>query len=181
MSIIARLEDAQSLYECGHKEGALIMLLVCIAATARKRYPRPKYGDREAFTKFVAEEWPKITGSISNVSIENMNIGFRGTLSTMPEFLYKALRNQLVHEASMPESILFVKDPKLLMQGGSRVVFNEVFLQGLANIIHPRKQPEHSRDEILRRVPRWRWPSDTSGTDPRRSRFSKGDPVRALR
>lgn len=38
MSLFARLDDAQVLYEQGRLHGALLSLLVAIAATSRKRY-----------------------------------------------------------------------------------------------------------------------------------------------
>src|ERR1035441_6386998 len=61
----ARIEDAGVLSDNGRFEGALLMLLVAVAATSRKRYPdgtpsrkdaSKKMGDGEAFTTFLRDE-----------------------------------------------------------------------------------------------------------------------------
>jgi len=59
-----RIEDARVLANAGRDEGALLMLLVAVAATARKRFPlgtpsrrdSGTMGEREAFETFLTEE-----------------------------------------------------------------------------------------------------------------------------
>ena len=57
MSIPDRLADAELLLRHDRHEGALIMVLVAIAATARKRYPNKKF-DGDAFCTFLVDEFP---------------------------------------------------------------------------------------------------------------------------
>ena len=42
MGIAETIAEARTLYKSGHKEGTLRLLLIAIAATARKRYPRKR-------------------------------------------------------------------------------------------------------------------------------------------
>ncbi len=103
--VYARIEDAGVLADCGRFEGALLMLLVAVAATARKRYPRGtpsvkepkrKMGDREAFTLFLRDEMWRLVREHSDV------VEFRGEKRSIEEFLYDFLRCELVHEATVP-------------------------------------------------------------------------------
>lgn len=137
MSIIGRLDDARVLYEAGRLEGALLSLLVAVAATSRKRYPREPGGknDREAFTAFLTDEFGNLTGSIANVPVPNVNVEFRGEMTAMPDLPYKYVRCELAHEGTMPDDVVFVRDDYLLLKGGDRLVLNEAFLQGLANVV----------------------------------------------
>lgn len=135
MSAEARLDDAQALYECGKHEGALLMLLVAIAATARKRYPRNKFGDKDAFTRYIQDEQANITGSVSNARIQNLFIGYKDETMRFPDLLYMILRNQLIHEATMPDDIRFIRGGNVLMRVGDTIEFNDVLLQGLANAV----------------------------------------------
>ncbi|MCH7592469.1 MAG: hypothetical protein IH989_06805 [Planctomycetes bacterium] len=151
MSISARLEDAQVLYEQRRLEGALLVLLVAIAATSRKRYSRDTHSDKKAFTVFVQDEIATITGTVSNVKITGtFGLGYRGCPITFPDLLYGILWNQLVHEASMPGDIRFIHGGKVLVRVGNTIEFNEVFLQGLANcvLLAPESQPEHIPETV---------------------------------
>ncbi len=107
IGIQARIEDAGVLADNGRLEGALLLLLVAVAATSRKRYPakprknKPKPSkpgqpltDREAFTKFLKDEperWHLTKGQDTFVS-------FRGSAHPIEEFLYEYLPCNLVHE-----------------------------------------------------------------------------------
>lgn len=86
MSIKARLDDAVVLYENGRKEGALLLILVAVAATSRKRYPEitpsrlytnQTMKDKEAFTLFLKDEMPKILG-LAGIG-GDMMFWYRGT------------------------------------------------------------------------------------------------------
>ncbi len=57
MSIKARIEDAEVLWQHGRKEGAWVLALIAAAATSRKRYPKP-IKDNEAFKSFIREVLP---------------------------------------------------------------------------------------------------------------------------
>ncbi|MDH4240222.1 MAG: YhcH/YjgK/YiaL family protein [Phycisphaerae bacterium] len=99
--IRARLQDAEILYRNGRKEGALLSVLVAVAATSKKRYPKVK-SDKEAFIKFAGEEMFKITGGIRKYRLK-----FRNEIITLEDLLYKFVRCELAHEGNIPEDIVF--------------------------------------------------------------------------
>jgi len=106
MSIKSRIEDADSLFQLGRKEGALLLVLIAVAATSRKRYPnRKKISDNKAFKKFVSEEMSRYApGWKENTKVQ---IEFQGKPLWMPEVLYEYVRNELTHKAELPEFISF--------------------------------------------------------------------------
>ena len=55
MSIKNRIRAAQILYVNGQREGALLLVLIAVAATSRKRYPKERTKDREALTSFLGK------------------------------------------------------------------------------------------------------------------------------
>ena len=59
MSIKARIEDAEILWQHGRKEGAWVLALVAAASTSRKRYPRPMK-DSQAFKSFIRDVLPTL-------------------------------------------------------------------------------------------------------------------------
>jgi hypothetical protein len=137
LSIAARLDDAQVLYEAGRCDGALPSLLVAVAATSRKRYPRSAgMGDHEAFTRFIADEMGNVTDSIGNIRFENLHVEHRRPdPMNLADVLYTYVRCELAHEATMPSDVVFVRDPYLMLKAGPHLLLNEVFLQGLANVV----------------------------------------------
>lgn len=103
MSIKNRIEDAQLLWKAGRKEGAFVLALIAVAATSRKRYPKP-IKDHKAFKQFILDEMGNVTGGPS----KNVAFPFKGNDKTpLEDILYHHLRCQLVHEGTMPESIVF--------------------------------------------------------------------------
>lgn len=92
-------------------------------------------GDKDSFTKFLADETGELTGSVSNVRLINLNIEFRGNIIPFADIMYKFVRCELAHEGEMPGDIVFVRDPTLLIKGGDTLILNEVFLQGFANVV----------------------------------------------
>jgi len=121
MSIKNRLLDAKALINQGRHEGALLSLLVAVAATSRKRYPHrpqrkskgtkkakktkvgpPVMGDREAFTAFVRESMKIIA------NCENYFVTFRSASVRLEDVLYEHLRCELAHAAKLPNDVAFV-------------------------------------------------------------------------
>src|SRR5689334_9376605 len=108
IGVYARIEDAGVLADAGRFEGALLMLLVAIAATSRKRYPvgtkslkKPseKMGDGEAFKTFLRDEIWRLVREHDDA------IKFRGQEIPIEDFLYKFLRCELVHEGRLPTDL----------------------------------------------------------------------------
>lgn len=135
--VYARIEDAGVLADAGRVEGALLMLLVAVAATARKRYP--SMGDRKAFTLFLRDEMWRLVKEHSDVVL------FRGRKRPVEEFLYEFLRCELVHNAMVPADLQPLRDEDLLtfdLPDGSRVGFSKLLLARLSDVIW--KAPENS-------------------------------------
>lgn len=93
MSIEDRLEDAMLLWKEGRREGALLNVLVAVAATSRMTHPEVK-GDRAKFEKFLktTHEW--------TISVEH-----RGQQVDIDHLFYKWLRCELLHKAEIPIDI----------------------------------------------------------------------------
>ena len=101
MSVRARIEDAKSLWEAGHQEGAVIMVLIAVAATVRKRYPRPM-PDSQAYKAFIRKELPKITnGPTRNVAFYFRHNHHR----SIEDIIYTFIRCELLHEGALPKDI----------------------------------------------------------------------------
>ena len=118
MSIAILLEDAGGLWKSDRKIGAFVLVLVTVSATSRKRYPKgtpswinpgEEMGDGEAFRRFVLDEMDKITGG-PKYGVEFPFLGKDKV--PLEDILYTHLRFQLVHEASMPDSIYLTPTKK---------------------------------------------------------------------
>lgn len=92
MSIEDRLNDADLLRAHGREEGALLNILVAVAALARQSHPA--LGDRAGFEALLRQ--------YHNWTIE---VEFRGTPVDTDHLLYTWLRCHLVHEATLPPDI----------------------------------------------------------------------------
>lgn len=90
MSIEDRLTDADLLWKHGRREGALLSVLVAIAATARKAFPEIT-GDRASFEAFM-----KTTHGWT-IGVEH-----RGQVVDLDHLFYKWLRCELVHTGTLP-------------------------------------------------------------------------------
>ena len=143
MSVKTRLDDAKVLYENGRREGALLSVLVAIAATARKRYPRP-LGDRQSFTQFVGEEMQTITkGATGGCSIKEFNINYLGKIMPLEDLLYEVVRCNLAHEGELPDSIVFEPGAGLKVNvEPHKITFSDGLLNGLCFAVT--QAPENS-------------------------------------
>ncbi|MGD0862763.1 MAG: hypothetical protein ABSA21_08360 [Candidatus Limnocylindrales bacterium] len=92
MSAEDRLADAELLWAADRREGALLSVLVAVAATARRNHPG--LNNRDAF---VAQLKSRHTWTIS--------VEFRGQQWSLDELFYQWLRCELVHEAGLPFDI----------------------------------------------------------------------------
>jgi hypothetical protein len=99
-----RIKDSVALWQIGRFEGCLIMILVSVAATAKKRYPRTGFSDSESFKKYILDEMGKITGGPTSGVKFYYNTSYNIPLE---KFLYNILRCELLHEGTMPVELKF--------------------------------------------------------------------------
>jgi hypothetical protein len=134
MSIKQQVEDAAFLAENERYLGALTNLMLAVAASSRKTFPKgktksledptKKMGDREAFTLFVGGRIRKILfGDFGGPDIGNsgISVNFKGKQHDVAYILYKYYRCELVHEGELPEDIEFSapsKDQNLSVNNG---------------------------------------------------------------
>ncbi len=134
MSVRSRLEDAKHLYEVGRFDGALLSVLVAVAATSRKRRPMPEQ-DRVAFESFLREEMLVVTGG----AVESYHVRFRGKMVRMEELLYRFVRNQLAHEGKLPTDVRFErsKDVGSLLTNVTEdsITLSESWMDGLSKCV----------------------------------------------
>ena len=139
MGVVDRLEDARVLYASGRRMGSLLSVLIAVAATSRKRYPRNEARDSEAFTRFLRDE-------ASNMPLSpNLELQFRGSLISFPDLLYEFVRCELTHEAELPEDVVFEPKPyvEIKVEPG-RITFTDALIDRLASVVE--QAPENALD-----------------------------------
>ena len=104
MSIKARIEDAEILWQHGRKEGAWVLALVAAAATSRKRYPRPIY-DNVAFKSFIRDVLPTLMFGKPLQGTPNPRIVFDQT--PVEDIIYEHIRCYLLHEGEVAQQVAF--------------------------------------------------------------------------
>lgn len=119
MSIRQQVEDATFLAQNGRHLGALTNLMVAIAASARKCFPRgtkslekpaESMGDREAFILFLGGRIRKLLfGNYGSQEYgdSGISVGFKGRQYDIAYVLYKFYRCELVHEGELPKDVEF--------------------------------------------------------------------------
>ena len=140
MPILDRVTDAEVLWREGRREGALLIALAAVAATARRRYT--KGSDRDAFERFLHD-----------ASSVRLSLEFRGEVHTVEHILYKWLRCELVHEGGLPPDVAVVPDPPDLRPGGRwaraggapdyRVLFSEAWFYFLLHAVQNAPELSH--------------------------------------
>jgi hypothetical protein len=140
MSVRDKIVDAQLLYANGRKEGALLSVLVAVAATSRKRYPLGTKKDGDAFTSFLGEELTKV------LRIGTYNVKFRSEMITLQDLLYKFVRCNLTHEAILPNDIIFEKgDTMKVSVDDNKITFSDRLIEILAQTVC---NAEENKDEF---------------------------------
>jgi hypothetical protein len=105
MSVRARIEDAETLWRSGRKEGAWALALIAAAATSRKRYPRPT-PDNQAFKAFIRDVMPTlVSGRSVDQSTPNPRIVFAET--PLEDIIYQHLRCNLLHDGDLSPDVAF--------------------------------------------------------------------------
>lgn len=115
MSIKDHLKDAKLLAENEHCDGALLSVIVAIAATSRRRYPSDVVQrDRDAFTKFLADEMIVVfAGSTTNFIVRTPGADpdlWPGRMMPLQEALYEYVRCNLADKSILPAKVEFVDD-----------------------------------------------------------------------
>ena len=143
MSVKDRIIDAQLLYANGRKEGALLSILVAVAATARKRYPVGSKADGDAFTSFLAEELPKV------IRVKHFNVKFRNEMILLQVLLYKFIRCNLAHEAELPEDIKFEESDGLSVSvDDDCITFSDRLIDVLATVVSNAEENSNEFGEV---------------------------------
>lgn len=149
MSIKIQVEDAIFLMKNERYLGALTNLMLAVAASSRKTYPKKitksfKYPkdimrDNEAFKVFVSSSMRKMLfGDYSDAKSENtgISVNFREQQFDLSEILYKFYRCELVHEGELPSDVSFAP-PENDHSGLSLSISNDSFVldYNLLNIL----------------------------------------------
>jgi len=119
MSIKEQVDDALFLSQNGRYVGALTILMLAIAASSRRTFPKgtksreepnKELSDRERFTLFLGGKIRKILfGDYGGPDTGNsgISVGFKGKQYDVAYILYKFYRCELVHSGELPEDIEF--------------------------------------------------------------------------
>ena len=139
MSVADTIEEARICSAAGRKEGALRCLLIAVAASAKKRYPHPRYGDRKGFEAFLRDEM--FAGNFFGPRLcVGVSIVWNGKATPLETILYE-LRCSLVHEASMHKFVKYdpSQDPTtfvLRIDNKGILVFQDSLLDNLEKYVH---------------------------------------------
>lgn len=142
VSIRSRLDDAFLLYQQGRRDGALLSVLVGVAATSRRRYPRPQHKDSKAFAQFVADETPVITGGgVKNFAVRvpgGETAEFPDGSMPLGVCFYRFVRCNLAHEATLPSNVEFVATGSTAIRleiTDDRIRLSDSFMDGLSKAV----------------------------------------------
>ena len=134
--LVGKIASCMSDFRSGRHEAGIATLMAAIDATAAKRYPTMKVGDR--FQKFLAEEVGKVLGGIY-LSLQNDLTDKRGKpVGDHFGAIYHLCRCFVLHEESYSEKIEF----EIMGQKGVRIecregklIFNEGFLEAMFHAV----------------------------------------------
>jgi hypothetical protein len=147
MSVRTKIEDAEFLKKNGRKEGALLFILIALAATSRKRYPRIVKNDRDAFTTFLGEELTK------RIRVGKFWVKFRNKMILLQDLFYEFVRCKLAHEAQIPEDIKFTKGDMLHVQVDEKEIsLSEKFIDILFDIVIKAEENKEEFKDILEKI-----------------------------
>lgn len=134
MTIREQIEDASFLAHNGRYIGALTTLMLAVAASARRTFPKgtlsyenpeKTMSDRESFTLFLGGRIRKILfgdhgGPDKGAS--GISVHFRGAQHDLAYILYKYYRCELIHDGELPEDVEFntEKQPEIDLNTSNR-------------------------------------------------------------
>ena len=139
IGIVSRLDEAKLLYLNGFKEGALISLLVAVAATARDRYPRDRYSDNKSFKGFLKDGM--CNGDFWGPNIYLLaKMDFQGKVQPLENILYDIIRCDLLHESKLSDLVRYEKKPSdnfvLRIGEEGNFIFQDSLLECLFRVVH---------------------------------------------
>jgi hypothetical protein len=117
MSIQSQVNDAKILMNNGSYEGALSNILMAVAASSRRLYPKgtksrkkPKddMADNEAFKLFLGPRLAKIFCDYT--ADKGMSVNFKGKLWNIEDILYHKYRCELIHTGQLSDDVDFIPD-----------------------------------------------------------------------
>jgi len=152
------LEDAQVLLGNGRFEGALLLVLVAIAGTSKRRSP-PPCSDAKAFTDFLHDEWFAIA------PCAGMRAVVDGKEVPMESILYKVLRCTVLHEGEMPEELVF-KDSQtwFIRREHGRFILSRNWITGLMRSVVLAKENQSLFKDVASQWKAPWWPPGSSMT-----------------
>lgn len=142
MSVADRVRRARLLWTSGDREGALDQLLLGIAATSRKRYPKSQgYKDNVAFITFVEDEIRSGLFFGPHITAVDFCMPWRCKNLSLPEILYE-IRCSTVHEGVLPSDVHYAAggDPHRLIlrvdEATGAFIFQDSLLRCLERCVH---------------------------------------------
>ena len=154
MSVGSQVVDAMKKLAEHRFEDAVVTASVALSATARLEYPAD--GDKAACRKFLEHNLPIISkiGWVAFGVSQPINFLYRRldskapgiSVRTMPEMLYDIVRCKAVHEAVLPENLLFTELPMIQTGLNGELVLPIDVIYGLllAIVGSPSNADEHA-------------------------------------
>lgn len=144
--ISARVDEAITKLRMDDTENSMVQTACAIDATARKRFGS-KAGNRERFTGFLAEEEDfLIYGALSFTThlYVKGKLSFAG-LGTLPELIYKNVRNPLLHEAEAGDDVILLPKEQEVSFGfkDKKFVVSQQLVLAMLLLVVGAKENEH--------------------------------------
>jgi hypothetical protein len=109
VSLRARLDDAQRLWDEERHESALVLLLTAVAGCARISAGGKNGSDRQEFETYFK----------SGISVR-LSVEFRGEQWPIESVFYKWMRCELVHAGGLPVDLELMTDEGLSVRAGGK-------------------------------------------------------------
>lgn len=137
MSLDSRLQDAETFWQEGRKEKALLAVLSAVNDTARKRFPQAK-DNAEAMAYFIADAAAQLTGENADL----FDWGFRGGIS-LGEVLHDVYRG-LLQTGKMPDDVELRPGEawQVHLLEGNRRGYSDCLIPRLIEVV--RRSPENA-------------------------------------
>ncbi len=145
--ISARVGEAITKLHMNDTENSMLQAACAIDATARRRFGT-KAGNRERFTGFLEKEEDfLIYGALSfttHIYVKG-RLSFSG-LGTLPELIYKSVRNPLIHEAETGDDVILLPKEQEVSFGfkDNKFAVSQPLILTMLLLVVGAKENEHS-------------------------------------